>query len=539
MSPIHDHFDEVTGLLYLDGQLDAGQAREVAAHLASCAECSRLLHALGKESVWLRDALVAQEEPVPARLAAPPGRAANQWGWVAVFGLAVVGAYTLWTSYVQPGITQAEQAGFTQRNLLTMLFFGGAFWKGWDAMRSSMELLAAGTLGLAAFWLLRKQWRHFVAIAAVMAAMAVALALPAPAGAGEVKHGNPNYTLAAGQEVKTDLIVAATRTRIDGDVDGDLIVFSSSVTVNGHIKGDILGFAQELIVNGPVDGNVRTFSQSLAINRSVGKNVSSWAQQVDLDEKSAVGGSVTLFAQNADLDGQVGGDLLALTQMLDLNGSVGGNAQVRGDRLVIGPQAEIKGTARYQGRRQPEISPAAKMGSPMQMTMVRRGPDYTTFRYYWRQVLAWGASFIFGLVLLLIAPAFYSDVVARCNKALPAIGLGILFLVGLPVVAVLACVTIVGLGLGIASLLLYVVGLYSTQVFVGSWLGEKLLGAGAGSGPAMARLALGLAALRILTMLPFVGPLADFVIVIWGLGALALVFYKNVHAAASAAAAAA
>ena len=28
------HFDEMTGLLYLEGQLDAGHASEVAAHLA-------------------------------------------------------------------------------------------------------------------------------------------------------------------------------------------------------------------------------------------------------------------------------------------------------------------------------------------------------------------------------------------------------------------------------------------------------------------------------------------------------------------------
>ena len=169
--------------------------------------------------------------------------------------------------------------------------------------------------------------------------------------------------------------------------------------------------------------------------------------------------------------------------------------------------------------------------------MVRRGPNYTRFRYYLHRILAWGASFLFGLVLLLIAPALYSDVVARCNRPLPAIGLGILLLVGLPAVAFLACITIVGLGLGIASFLLYLVALYSTQVFVGSWLGEKLLGAGQGIGPAMARLALGLAVLRVLSMLPFVGPLADFVILLWGLGALALVFYKTMRAAASTSAA--
>ena len=47
------HFDEMTGLLYLELQLDAEHARDIAAHAASCAECRELLHALETEGVWL------------------------------------------------------------------------------------------------------------------------------------------------------------------------------------------------------------------------------------------------------------------------------------------------------------------------------------------------------------------------------------------------------------------------------------------------------------------------------------------------------
>ena len=37
-----DHFDEMTGLLFLEGQLDAVRAREVSVHLEGCASCRRL-----------------------------------------------------------------------------------------------------------------------------------------------------------------------------------------------------------------------------------------------------------------------------------------------------------------------------------------------------------------------------------------------------------------------------------------------------------------------------------------------------------------
>ena len=77
-----------------------------------------------------------------------------------------------------------------------------------------------------------------------MAAALCAVVLPPPAAAADTEHGKPNYTLAAGQVVKTDLIVAADRTVIDGDVDGDLIAWSRNITVNGHVKGDVLGWGQ-------------------------------------------------------------------------------------------------------------------------------------------------------------------------------------------------------------------------------------------------------------------------------------------------------
>ena len=113
-------------------------------------------------------------------------------------------------------------------------------------MRSLMEFLAVATLGLVVIWLLRRRWRSFPTIAVVMGAIICSLAMPPAANAAETKNGNPNYTLAAGEEVKTDLIVFADHTQINGDVDGDLIVWSRNVTVNGHVKGDVIAFAQEL-----------------------------------------------------------------------------------------------------------------------------------------------------------------------------------------------------------------------------------------------------------------------------------------------------
>ena len=153
--------------------------------------------------------------------------------------------------------------------------------------------------------------------------------------------------------------------------------------------------------------------------------------------------------------------------------------------------------------------------------------DYTSARFYWHQTLLWGASFVFGLVVLLLAPGFFFDAERACKKVAQSIGLGLLFFFATPIVAIIVCITIVGLGVGISTLLLWIIAIYAAQVFVGSWLGERILGEGIGVGPALGRLALGLLIVRAVHMLPHVGGLIIFFVVIpWGIGAMVLALYR-------------
>jgi cytoskeletal protein CcmA (bactofilin family) len=524
-----NHFDEMTGLLCLEGQLDAAHAQEVRAHAATCAACRELLHALESEGVWLRKALEEDEESVPARLMEAPARGGAPWGWITGLGFAAGGIYTVWSSFIEPVRVQAEQAGFSQGNLLTMLFFSGAFWKGWDAMRSLMEFLAIATLGTIVIWLLRRHLRRVTTFAVMMGAIALALTMPPSAMAGETRHGNPNYTLHAGEEIKTDLIVFADSTRIEGDVDGDLIVWSRNVTVSGHIKGDIIGFAQEFRISGPVDGNVRGWAQTLSISSTIGKNVTAWTETTELEQTARVGGSLMAGARDVELNGQVGGDFMVGADTVEIGGSVGRNVNVRSGSLSLGSNSEIKGQTKYRGHREAEVSSGAKLGSPIDFTQAKEGPDYRSGRYYWHQLLFWGASLLFGIVLLLLAPGFFFDAERACSQFVIALGFGILFFAAIPIAAILLCITIVGIGLGVSAALLYVIVLYAAQVFVSCWLGEKILGASQGIAATIGRLALGLAIIHVLKLVPYLHYPVAFLVLFWGMGAMALAVYKNMR----------
>ena len=352
-----------------------------------------------------------------------------------------------------------------------------------------------------------------------------ALALPPTAGAAETKHGDPNFTLASSETVHTDLIVFAEHTEINGEVDGDLIVWSQVVTVNGHVKGDIVCGAQSLRMNGTVDGNVRSFAQYVDISGTVARNLMTWSSETNVEDKGSIGGSITFGWNNASLAGNVGGDVLGMTNSLDITGRVGHDLRIRADQLTIGPTAVIKGHVRYESRHEPDIAQGAKVGS-IEKVVPHARPQSERMRF-WHRVLLWGVGFVFGLVLLVLVPAFYFDATAACQNYAPAAGFGLLFLFATPFAAIIACITIVGLGVGIAILLLYAIAVYASTVFVAGFLGEALLGPKPGMGAAIGRLGLGLFILHVLRVLPYVGGWILFVVIFWGLGAMAMTIYKR------------
>ncbi|MGH9705030.1 MAG: hypothetical protein ACRD4K_16770 [Candidatus Acidiferrales bacterium] len=523
-----NHFDEITCMLYLDGQLDRDRARELTAHTEQCAECQRLMGALAGEGRWLKEALVEADEAVPARLFEPRVRVNSPpWGWIMAFGFGAAGAYTLWSNIFEPVQQQFDQAGFSSQNLFTVLLFNGAFWKGWGSMRSLVEFLAMGTFGILMLALFRRNWRRGTTLAVVMATVLCALGLTPPADAAEVHKATGEYVLPSGEEVNNDLIVYGGLIRIDGTVDGDVIAFGQSVRINGHVTGDVIAFAKDVRVSGQVDGNVRTFVQSLTVEGQVAKNISSFSDVTELDSKGKIGRNMYLFTGVAAVDGSVGRDATIYSGTARLSGTVNGNLRDHGDRLSIGSSASIGGTASYKGHHQPDVAPGAKLAHPLEVVIVSQKPNYLSARYYWHQALLWGSAFLVGLAFILFAPGIVSETVRTSDQFATAFGFGSLLFIAVPVVAVILCVTLVGIGLGVASFLLYLIGIYSGQCFVGMWLGEKILGAGAGTSAVIGRLALGLLVIRVLRLIPFAGGLLLAVVTVWGFGALIVSLYHT------------
>jgi cytoskeletal protein CcmA (bactofilin family) len=539
------HYDEITCLQYLEGLLDRPKALELSAHTTHCHECRALLLVLEHETRLLSNALREQEEAVPARLLAMPQRDRTPWAWVAAFGLAAAGAYWLWTTIIDPWSDQLSQAGFGGTDLMTMLFFRGAFWKGWDSMWSMIQALALISLSIIGFFLLRRSLRHWNTIAMVMGALIAALGLPFGVHAAEIHKHQPSYTLPADAVVKNDLIVFANTTRIDGTVDGDVIAVGQSVTINGHVIGDVIAFGSTLQINGTVDGNVRVFSGQFTLHGKIGKNLTGFIGTLEADSQSQIGWSATFYGGDMSLNGRIERDVFGSAARLDVNGYVGGNTDIKAnDAFTIGVQAQMQGKIKYTGRDQAVVSNGARLASPIDFTFEPHSVDWYTWTSFAHKAETWGAAFVFGLLLLFVAPGFFAETVHNSNRFGPSLGIGAILFIATPIVGILVCFTVVGLAVGISTVLLYLIATYASKMFVATWLGQKIspkafAGVIAGEkrwpsvtkGAMIGQLALGLLIIYAVRMIPYIGIWTSLTAEVWGFGALCLTLYRRMHPA--------
>ena len=346
--------------------------------------------------------------------------------------------------------------------------------------------------------------------------------------------GAPNYTLPEGETHPGDLIAYADFVRINGDVQGDVIAFAQDVEINGHVEGDVIAFAEEMHITGQVDGNVRSYVKVLNISGKVARNVTVGCEIFQLSHAGSIGWGLMLGGKDADISGSIGRNVYAGTDDTEVNGTVGGNMVLRGSRLAVGSTADIKGSVRFRGDNPPTVAAGAKLASPVDYAHKVREKEYQKPHYWVHQILLWGAAFVLGLIVLVLAPGFFDRVMRACGQAGSFIGF--LVLPGIPILAVIACITLVGIPVGIVGLLLWAVSLYAAQIFVAALIGSKLLGPAATFGTNLARLALGLLVIHAAELVPYVGGWICFLVIVWGMGAISVALFRSMRSSSTAAA---
>jgi len=411
-----------------------------------------------------------------------------------------------------------------------MLIFQGSFWKGWQSMISLVEVLALVTLGGFGVIVARKRLKRGSALALVLTALCAAFVSAPPVTATEFRSG-PSMQIAKDETVKGDVYFTGQEISVDGTVDGDLYVWGQEATIRGHVTGDVFLFVQSGRIEGQVDGNVRGACNNVTISGTVERSLMVWAQVIHVDSHGTVGRSLTSFSQTLGIDGKVGRDLLIRNQSTRIAGSIGGNIDEKSETLMIEDSAQVSGTIKYEGNKEPVVSKKAKLASEVQFIHhVKHREEFGKSSVVWALLLA-AAFVLFGLVLFLVMSSFSQEAVHAAESYGASLGLGVLVLFAVPIASLIACVTFVGLFIGFSTFVVWIIALFAAQTVVGAVIGQWILGKTADTWGRIGRMAIGVLIIRAVALLPH-GGWIKLIVLLWGIGAISLALYRRFQPAA-------
>jgi hypothetical protein len=328
--------------------------------------------------------------------------------------------------------------------------------------------------------------------------------------------------------VDHDVYAFGGRVTSNGTIAGELVTAGGVIVVNGAVQGDVIATGGQITINGTVGGHVRAAGGQVTVTGSVAKDVLAAGGQVTLSPSGKIGGDLISSGGQLALDGTVTGSATGSAGSYSRTGSVGGT-----DSIVVS-----------QTDRGPILPPS--------------NPVLDALRQF-------VAVVVIGLIALWLWPrAIRTAESAVRERPLPALGIGLVSLIGyfialvaIVVVAIVLAIALAALGfgalLGIDLFAAFVAAAGLTLAFVLSvgFLADAIVGlalarlvfARTGSMGRVGRVAaadgstadaplrtdrwadfvpfvVGVAIVVIVTSLPVVGGLAKFIVILFGLGAL-------------------
>ncbi|MFC1906435.1 polymer-forming cytoskeletal protein [Chloroflexota bacterium] len=357
------------------------------------------------------------------------------------------------------------------------------------------------------------------------------LFISSPVLAFEVREGN-TVTIASGEVVNDDLYFAGGDIVIDGIVNGDIFAVGRSITINGKVNGGVSFGGQTATINGEITNGLRFGGQTIIVNGIIGRDLVVGCSQLSVLSTGRIDGDLVFGAETAQVNGTIEDSILGGAGKVTLTNNVGGDIALTVDRLAITSSAIIQGNLKYTSPNEASIQSGAIISGdishlipdkPEKAEMAKGIMAGIVGAIVWKFV-SYVMIFVIGIIIILIVKKRMALMQTSIQKSpWQTLGWGALILIATPIAAIIVMITVVGLPLGIISLLLWGIALYLCQIPVALLLGRLIIRQNReldSTGIMIGALALGLLILCILRLIPIIGWIVGLLVVVFGLGAL-------------------
>ena len=310
-----------------------------------------------------------------------------------------------------------------------------------------------------------------------------------------IEYGND---IIISQPVNENLYIAGGSITINAPVHGDLIIAGGTVIINDSVTNDILVAAGRVVLNGFVSDDIRCAGGTIRISKNVTGEVVVTGGSIII-EKGVTIGSLLAAGGNITVDGNINGEVKGTFGELILNGNTAKNIDCRGGKItvngniggksvlaarniIIGNNAVFNSDVRYWSKHgSVDFKQSLKNGKAIYDPSISIG---SAEWYYLGAATILGLLWYLGMAFLMILIVEYLFPVSMkkaantlFNSTLKSLGFGFLFFIAVPVIALVAIITVIGVPVGILLVFCYIVlivlATVITSVVAANWFNNR------------------------------------------------------------------
>jgi hypothetical protein len=331
------------------------------------------------------------------------------------------------------------------------------------------------------------------------------------------------------RERGSDTFVAGDAPRVAQAVKGDLIAVGGDLRIAAPVAGDVIAAGGAVRLESPAGQDLYAAGCRMDLAGTVARSARVMGCSVSLAPQARIGGNASFAGGRIEVLGAIGGYLQAAGGRVLIDGAVAGDVDAAAGSLELGPRARITGKLRYTGSEPLLQDPAAQVaGGIERLEMPQR---------HGRKERAAGraALGVWTLGLMVLAAVLVAALPGASTRVLEtartrfgwSLLAGLISLATIPVAIVVLLATVIGIPLALLGLLDYFALLLVGYVAGGAALGDAALrrwlaSRAAHRGWRALFAALGVLAIGLLVLIPWLGALIAFLALLAGMGAMVL-----------------
>ncbi|MEX0290734.1 MAG: hypothetical protein AB3N14_16640 [Flavobacteriaceae bacterium] len=271
-----------------------------------------------------------------------------------------------------------------------------------------------------------------------------------------------------------DTYRAGETVKVNADIQGDLVIAGGNLSVNDSIHGDLTAAAGELLIKGNIADDARLAVGKVTIDSEIGDDLVVFGGEVILTENAVVNGNLKCFAGNVKMDGEVQGKLELKAADILINGSVKEASKIIGEDISIGPNAKFYKEVQYwNGEGEIDFNTSLiNTEAHFNEDLGEEKSQLSLTSFGTASLALWIFYVLSAFLVILVLHALFKNAFSQAaegldDNLLKSFGFGLIYLVGIPILIILALLMIIGIPLG----------LFITTVFIFSLLFGHLIAA--------------------------------------------------------------